>query len=96
MLFGLATAAHQGFSANLFSLVSDVFPKRAIGSIVGIGGFGGAIGGVCMAKITGHVLQLTGNYLPILIAAGIAYLVALVVIHSLAPRLEPVVIKDER
>jgi ACS family hexuronate transporter-like MFS transporter len=88
-LIGLAAAAHQGFSANLFTLTSDLFPSRAVGSVVGIGGMAGAIGGMLIAEIVGHVLQWTGSYkIPFLIAAS-AYLVALLVIHLLSPRLAP-------
>lgn len=94
-LLGLATAAHQGFSANIFTLVSDMFPRRAVASVVGIGGFGGAIGGVCMAKFTGHVLQLTGSYMPVFLIAGSAYLIGLLIIHVLVPRLQPAVIDGE-
>jgi ACS family hexuronate transporter-like MFS transporter len=90
LLIGLATAAHQGFSANLFTLPSDMFPKRAVGSVVGLGGFAGAIGGALIAKIVGYVLQWTGSYRIPFLMAGTAYLVALAVIHALAPRLEPV------
>ena len=87
-LIGLAAAAHQGFSANLFTLPSDMFPSRAVGSVVGIGGMAGAIGGMLIAKIVGYVLQWTGSYrVPFLIAGG-AYLLALGVIQLLAPRLE--------
>jgi ACS family hexuronate transporter-like MFS transporter len=89
LLIGLAAAAHQGFSANLFTLSSDMFPSRAVGSVVGIGGMGGAIGGMFVAQIVGHVLQWTGSYLiPFLIAAPV-YLVAVGIIQLLAPRLEP-------
>jgi MFS transporter, ACS family, hexuronate transporter len=89
LLIGLAAAAHQGFSANLFTLTSDLFPSRAVGSVVGIGGMAGAIGGMLIAEIVGHVLQWTGSYkVPFLIAAS-AYLVALLVIHLLSPRLAP-------
>jgi MFS transporter, ACS family, hexuronate transporter len=88
-LIGLAAAAHQGFSANLFTLTSDLFPAQAVGSVVGIGGMAGAIGGMLMAKIVGYVLQWTGSYkIPFLIA-GTAYLVALALIQLLTPRLEP-------
>jgi ACS family hexuronate transporter-like MFS transporter len=89
-LVGLAAAAHQGWSANLFTLTSDTFPRHAVGSVVGFGGMTGAIGGMLIAKITGYVLQATGTYVPVFIVAGCAYLVALAVIHLLAPRLEPV------
>jgi ACS family hexuronate transporter-like MFS transporter len=90
-LIGLAAAAHQGWSANLFTTASDMFPRRAVGSVVGIGGMSGAIGGATMAVATGVILQSTGgNYRIVFTIAGSAYLVALVVIHLLAPRLEPV------
>jgi ACS family hexuronate transporter-like MFS transporter len=80
-LLGLATASHQGWSANLFTLASDMFPKREVASVVGIGGFGGAIGGMIVATITGLVLQYTGSYLPMFLMAGSSYLLALLLIH---------------
>lgn len=90
VLIGLAAAAHQGFSANLFTLASDLFPRRAVASVVGLGGMAGAAGGMLIAKIVGHVLEWTGSYfIPFLIAGG-AYLLALGLAHLLAPRLEPV------
>ena len=89
LLIGLAAAAHQGFSANLFTLTSDLFPAQAVGSVVGIGGMAGAVGGMLMAKIVGYVLQWTGSYrIPFLIAAS-AYLIALAIIQILSPRLDP-------
>jgi ACS family hexuronate transporter-like MFS transporter len=88
-LVSLAAAAHQGWSANLFTLVSDTFPRRAVGSVVGMGGMAGAVGGMVIALIVGEVLQRTGSYVPIFIIAGSAYLAALLVIHLLVPRLEP-------
>ena len=89
ILIGLAAAGHQGFSANLFTLSSDLFPSRAVASVVGIGGMVGAIGGMLIAEIVGHVLQWTGSYMiPFFIAAS-AYLVALLLIHAFSPRLEP-------
>ena len=89
VLIGLAAAGHQGFSANLFTLSSDLFPSRAVASVVGIGGMAGAIGGMLIAEIVGHVLQWSGSYMvPFFIAAS-AYLIALVFIHLLSPRLLP-------
>jgi MFS transporter, ACS family, hexuronate transporter len=90
LLIGLAAAAHQGFSANLFTLASDIFPGQAVGSVVGIGGTAGAIGGMLMAKIVGYVLQWTGSYRVPFFIAGSSYLLALAVIQLLAPKLEPV------
>lgn len=89
-IIGLATAAHQGFSANLYTLPGDVFPRSAVGSVVGIGGMVGAIGGMAMAKYAGWVLDTIGTYTPIFIIAGSAYLLALGVVHLLSPKLEPV------
>ena len=88
-LIGLAAACHQGFSANLYTLTSDMFPKEAVGSVTGIGGMAGAIGGMLIAKIVSYVLQWTGSYMIPFAMAGSAYLVALAVIQVLAPRLEP-------
>jgi ACS family hexuronate transporter-like MFS transporter len=94
-LVGLAAAAHQGFSCNLLTLPSDIFPARVVGSVVGMGGMAGAIGGMLIAKIVGYLLQRTGSYsIPFLIAAS-AYLVALAAIHLLAPTLEPVRLASE-
>jgi len=90
-LVGLAAAAHQGFSANIFTTVSDMFPRRAIGSVVGIGGMAGAFNGATMAVIVGYILEVThGNYKIPFIIAGVAYLIALLIIHLLVPRIEPI------
>lgn len=89
LLIGLAAAGHQGFSANLFTLTSDLFPSRAVGSVVGIGGMAGALGGMLIAQVVGHVLQWTGSYaIPFFIAAS-AYIVALLCIQLLSPKLAP-------
>lgn len=89
LLIGLATAAHQGFSANLYTLPSDLFPRKAVGAIIGIGGTLGAIGGMFMAKFTGWVLDtFDNNYMPMFAIAGFTYLAALLVIHLLVPRME--------
>ena len=89
-IISLAAAAHQGWSANLFTLVSDTFPRQAVGSVVGLGGTAGAIGGMLIAKLTGNILQATGSYVPVFLIAASAYLIALGTIHILAPRLTPV------
>ncbi|BCA59227.1 MFS transporter [Sphingomonas sp. HMP6] len=86
-IVGLATAAHQAFSANLYTIPSDMFPRKAVGSVVGIGGMVGAIGGMGMAKFTGYILQTTGSYTLIFAVAGSVYLIAVGVIHLLSPRL---------
>jgi len=88
-LIGLAAAAHQGWSANLFTLVSDMFPPRAVASVVGIGGFGGAVSGMLIATFTGFLLQYAGSYVPVFVMAGSAYLLALLAIQLLVPKLQP-------
>jgi MFS transporter, ACS family, hexuronate transporter len=90
LLIGLAAAGHQGFSANLYTLTSDMFPARALGSVVGIGGMAGAIGGMLIAKVVGYALQWTGSYMVPFVIASFAYLLALATIQILSPKLEPV------
>jgi ACS family hexuronate transporter-like MFS transporter len=92
LVIGLAAAGHQGFSANLFTLASDLFPSRAVASVVGIGGMAGAIGGMLIAEIVGHVLQWTGSYVVPFFMAASAYLVALFFIQLLSPALVPAAI----
>src|SRR5215467_9044132 len=88
-LIGLAAACHQGFSANLYTITSDMFPAPAVGSVTGIGGMAGAIGGMLFATVVGRVLQYRGSYTIPFFVSGCAYLLALGMIHVLAPRLEP-------
>jgi MFS transporter, ACS family, hexuronate transporter len=95
LLIGLAAAAHQGFSANLFTLSSDMFPPQAIGSVVGIGGMAGAIGGMLIAKVVGYTLQWTGSYMIPFFVAAFVYLFALAIIQLLTPTLEPVRVDAE-
>jgi ACS family hexuronate transporter-like MFS transporter len=93
-LLGLATAAHQGWSANLFTTTSDMFPRRAIGSVVGIGGMAGSIGGMLISTATGFILEFTGSYVIIFIIAGSMYLIALLTFQLLAPRLDPITLES--
>jgi len=88
-LIALAAAAHQGWSANNYTLASDMFPKQAVGSMVGIGSMMGAISGAVFAASTG-LIRVKFGYLPLFIIAGCAYLAALLCIHLLVPKLEPV------
>jgi ACS family hexuronate transporter-like MFS transporter len=95
LIIGLAGAAHQGWSANIFTMASDMFPKRAVGSVVGLGGTAGAAGGLLFAPLVGYVLQHTGNnYLIPFLVSGSAYLLAFAVIQALAPRLAPVALDE--
>ena len=97
LIVALAASSHQWWSANIFTLSSDMFPRQAVGTVVGIGGFAGAIGGVLFQRLTGAMLQANGNdYTPVFMICGLAYVTALLVIHVLAPRLEPAVIEGPR
>lgn len=90
-LVALAGAAHQGWSANLFTLVSDTFPSSAVASVVGLGGLGGALGGMLISPAVGYWLDYShGAYGPLFFCAGFAYLFAFLLIHVLLPKLEPV------
>jgi ACS family hexuronate transporter-like MFS transporter len=94
LLIGYAAGAHQGWSANLFTLTTDMFPRKAVGSVVGIGSCAGSIGGALLPYYAGKVLDVNPSYyLPMFIVAGVAYMVAWVIIHLLAPKLEPANVK---
>jgi len=86
---GLATAAHQGWSATIFTLPSDMFPKAAVASVVGLGGMSGAVGGVLLQLATGYIVKLTNSYVPLFAIACVAYPLALIIIHIISPKLEP-------
>ncbi len=88
-LVGIAAAAHQGFSANIFTTASDMFPRPAVGSVVGFGGFAGAMGGFLMNLAAGWFRENQGSYVTMFTVAGVIYFVAILAIHLLAPRLEP-------
>jgi MFS transporter, ACS family, aldohexuronate transporter len=88
-IVGLAAAAHQGWSANLFTTVSDLFPRRATGAVVGIGGMAGAIGAMLFSEVVGQVLQRTGHYWVLFAIGSLAYLFALAILHILTPRMTP-------
>ena len=94
LIIGLATAAHQAFSANLYTFPSDVFPRGAVGSVVGIGGMLGAVGGMSMALFTGYILEATSSYELLFAICASAYFVALAAVHLLSPRLAPVVVES--
>jgi ACS family hexuronate transporter-like MFS transporter len=90
-LIAIAAGGHCGWSANIFSLISDIFPRKATASITGIGGFAGALGGALIAQLVGGLLQnlgMAGYAIPFLIAS-IGYLIALAIIHFLIPKIQP-------
>ena len=90
VLIGIAAAAHQSWSANLFTTVSDMFPKKAVGSVVGLGGMAGSLSGALIAAAAGFILQFTGSYLSLFIMAGSAYLLALFVFSLLVPDIKEI------
>ncbi|MGA2218325.1 MAG: MFS transporter [Terracidiphilus sp.] len=87
-LLSLAAAAHQGWSANLFTTVPDMFPHRFVGTVVSFGTLAGAAGGAIFAMATGNILQLTHSYVPLFMYAAFAYLIALLLLRTLAPGLK--------
>ena len=95
-IVGVAAAAHQWWSANLFTTVSDMFPRHAVASVVGIGGFAGMFSAFAFQRLTGALLEATGgSYAPIFAVLGLAYVGALGFMHLLAPRLEPIGVPGE-
>ncbi|MCC6369008.1 MAG: MFS transporter [Bryobacterales bacterium] len=90
VLLGLATAGHQAWGANIFTIVSDLYPGHAVSSVVGISGFAGSIGGMLAATATGFVLQATGSYVPVFACASGAYFLALLAVHTGSPKLAAV------
>jgi ACS family hexuronate transporter-like MFS transporter len=85
-ILGVAAGAHQGWSANIFTTASDMFPRSAVGAVVGIGGMAGSVGGALLATFTGHVLQRTHSYSLLFIMASSVYLIALLLMNLLAPK----------
>ena len=88
--FGLAGAAHQGWSATMYTVVSDIFPKRAVASVVGFGGMLAAFLSMGFFYLVGHVLQGEGTYKTIMLVCGSAYLVAWMMFHLGVPKIKPV------
>jgi ACS family hexuronate transporter-like MFS transporter len=89
-LLSLAAAAHQGWSANLFTTASDMFPRSAVGSVTGIGTMTGAVGGFLIAKLAGHILQISNSYSILFVIAASVYLISLLINVLLAPGLKRV------
>jgi ACS family hexuronate transporter-like MFS transporter len=95
-LISLSLAAHQGWSASVFTLASDMFPKRDVGSVTGLGGTGGAVGGMILSLIAGYTLQWFHTYVPLFIIAGIMHPLALGLVHWIIPRIAPVGIMNSK
>jgi len=89
-LIGLAAAAHQGWAANMFTLPSDMFPKKAVGSVMGIGGMAGSVGSMIFSASAGYILEWTGSYLSLFLISGFAYVAALGVMTCLGADAKPI------
>jgi len=89
LLLSLATAGQQGWAANVFTIVCDVYPREAVGSVVGVCGFGGALGAALLASATGLILEKTGSYLSVFLLGSTSYFVGLLIIHLASPKLAP-------
>jgi MFS transporter, ACS family, aldohexuronate transporter len=89
LIIGVATAAHQGFSCNLYTLPGDVFPRSAVGTVIGVGGAAGGVGGILFSQYVGKMLEQYGGYQSIFAVAGLTYLVALLLIHLITPKYAP-------
>jgi ACS family hexuronate transporter-like MFS transporter len=90
VIISLATAAHQGWAANMFAIISDIYPRNAVGSITGLAGMTGAIGGALAATFIGFIRESTGSYSLVFAIAASAYLINWIIIKILIPRIEPV------
>ncbi|TDE10549.1 MFS transporter [Dyadobacter psychrotolerans] len=90
LLIGLGMAAHTGWSANMYTLATDFFSKRDVGTVVGFIGMSGAVGGMLMASATGHLLEATGSYKSVFVIAASTYSLALLIIHLLVPDIDSV------
>jgi MFS transporter, ACS family, hexuronate transporter len=97
ILIGIGASAHQAWSANIFTTVSDMFPKKAIGSVIGIGGMAGGLGGVAISKIGGALFDhykklghIETGYTIMFAFCAVAYLIAWVVMKSLVPKYKPI------
>ena len=97
LIIGLATSAHQAWSANIFTTVSDMFPKKTVASVTGIGGMAGGLGGILIARVAGQLFEYykglghieTGYYIMFIIC-GSAYLIAWLLMHALVPSMKPI------
>jgi len=93
VLISMATAAHQGWASNIYTIVSDIYPKRTVGSVIGLTSFAGAVGGIIFSPVIGWILELTGNYFIIFFIAGVAYFLAWLSLKIFVPEIKPLNIK---
>jgi Sugar phosphate permease len=89
VLISMATAAHQAWGSNIYTIVSDIYPKSAVGSVIGLTSFAGAIGGIIFSPIVGWILQTTGNYFIIFVIAAVAYFMAWLFLKIFVRKIQP-------
>lgn len=94
LLIGMAAAAHQGWASNIYTVVSDIYPKNAVGTVIGMSGFGGAVFGAFSASFVGFILQVTGSYTSIFVLASCTYLIAWLILKLFIKRIEPIELKN--
>ncbi|MGF7077673.1 MFS transporter [Mucilaginibacter sp. UYCu711] len=90
IIIGMATAAHQGWASNIFTVISDIYPKQAVGTMAGLSGFTGAIGGALAASFVGLILKFTGSYMPIFLIASTMYILAWLILKLMIPKISPI------
>ena len=93
LLISMATAAHQGWASNIFTIVSDIYPKNAVGSVTGLAGFAGAVGGIIFAPLVGFILDATGSYFIVFAYASLSYLLVWAILKIFIPKIAPIELK---
>jgi ACS family hexuronate transporter-like MFS transporter len=94
LLMSMATAAHQGWASNIFTIVSDIYPRKAVGSVTGLAGFAGAVGGILFAPLVGFILEATGSYYIVFAYASLSYLLVWLILKIFIPRIVPIDLKE--
>ncbi len=92
-LIAAAAAGHQGWASNIFTIVSDIYPKKAVASMMGLSGFAGSIGGALSASFVGIVLEWTGSYFFIFTIASLVYIINWMILKKFIPKIEPLFIR---
>lgn len=95
VLISMAAAAHQGWASNIFTVVSDIYPRSSVASMTGLAGFGGAVGGALAASFVGFLLEFTGSYMLIFTLAGSSYLLAWLILKLMIPKIEPMSLRQD-
>jgi ACS family hexuronate transporter-like MFS transporter len=95
-IIGLAAAAHSGFASNIFTITSDIYPKKAVATMVGMSGFAGAVGGAFSATFVGLILQWTHQYFIVFACASAMYLLTWGILKVFVPKIEPITLTEQQ